>query len=126
MVPIVGRVEAGAQAILYAEGHAPAPDEVPAPLGASARTVAVEIHGDSLGAVFDGWLAFYDRRNDPPTEDMLNKLCVVGLDDGRILVKKLAKDRPKGRYILWSDKAEPLMGVKVQWAAKVIALSPRR
>jgi len=47
------------------------------------------MRGESLGALFDRWLVYYDDIRDPPTTDLLHALCVVGLADGRILVKQL-------------------------------------
>ena len=64
-VPLVGYVGAGAVAHFYADGQGPF-DEVPAPDAASGNTVAVQIRGHSLGALFDNWLVFYDDVRDPP------------------------------------------------------------
>ncbi len=89
-VPLIGYVGAGAEAVLFGEGQGQY-DEVPAPEGATDDTVAVEIRGESLGELFDRWLVFYDDVKRPLSSDMMGKLCVVGLADGRILVKKVAR-----------------------------------
>src|ERR1700678_2226491 len=64
-VPLVGYVGAGAIAHFYADGQGPF-DEVSAPDAASASTVAVQIRGHSLGALFDSWLVFYDNVREGP------------------------------------------------------------
>lgn len=123
-VPLVGFVGAGATANLFAEGQGPF-DEVEAPEGATDQTVAVEIRGESLGALFDQWLVFYDDVHDPPTGRLLRKLCVVGLPDGRVLVKRLERGQLPGRFNLLSNTEPPIYDVDVEWAAQVRAMTPR-
>src|SRR5207253_160280 len=86
-INLVGYVGAGSHTHFFANEEPL--DEVPAPAGSTESTVAVEIRGDSLGSFFDRWLVFYDDVRRPVTTDLINKLCVVGLDDGRILIKKI-------------------------------------
>jgi hypothetical protein len=123
-VPLVGYVGAGAAANFFSQdsGHL---DEVPAPGGSSEATVAVEIRGDSLGSFFDRWLVFYDDVRRPVTSDLLNKLCVVGLDDGRILIKKIQRSKTRGHYHLLSQTEEPIFDVAIDWAALVKSMVPR-
>lgn len=123
-VPLVGYVGASAEAYFFDDqGRI---DDVPAPDGASEETVAVEIRGDSLGALFDRWLVFYDDVHRPVTADQINRLCVVGLADGRILIKKLQKSRGRnGLFHLLSNTEAPILDVEVEWAARVINMVPR-
>ena len=72
-VPLVGYVGAGAEAHFYADAQGPF-DEVPAPDAASGHTVAVQIRGHSLGALFDNWLVFYDDVRDPPGDDLVGRM----------------------------------------------------
>lgn len=124
VVPLVGYVGAGSEMAYFAEAHSP--DEyVRMPPNGTEATVAVEIRGDSLGSAFVGWCAYYDERREPPTDDLLGQLCVVGLHDGRVLVKKIVQGRQRGRYDLWSPNAEPLLDAVVEWAARVTALLPK-
>ncbi len=124
-VPIVGYVGAGAGMILYSEGQGDF-DVVEAPRGSTQSTVAVEIRGDSLGEGFNGWLAFYDQVMTPPTANLIGRMCVVGLDDGRVLVKRLHKGQINGKYNLLSASGPPIYDVSVTWAAKVLHLSQDR
>jgi SOS-response transcriptional repressor LexA len=123
-VPLVGYVGAGAAAHFF--GDQGPLDDVPAPEGSSEETVAVEIRGDSLGALFDRWLVFYDDVHRPVTADQVGKLCVVGLLDGRILIKKIQRSRAKnGLFHLLSNTEAPILDVEIEWAAKVINMVPQ-
>lgn len=123
-VPLVGYVGAGAQAVLFADGQGPF-DDVEAPDDATDTTVAVEVRGESLGALFDRWVVYYDNVRDPPGGDQIGKLCVVGLEDGRILVKKLVRGQIAGHFTLLSNVEPPIYDVPVQWAARVKTMKPR-
>jgi DNA-binding XRE family transcriptional regulator len=119
--PIVGHVGAGAE-MYFEAGQGPF-GEVALPEGQPVGTVAVEIRGDSLGP-FNGWFAYFTDRHDPPTDTLIGVLCVVGLADGRVLIKKLGKGRRRARFDLWGAVGEPLQDQPVSWAAAVTALLP--
>lgn len=123
-VPVVGYVSAGSVAVLYDVGQGNL-DMVPAPKNSTPHTVAAEVRGDSLGPVLDGWLVFYDDVRSPVTEDLIGALCVVGLPDGRVMVKEL-KRAGDGHFHLLSNTSEaPLLDQEVEWAAKVTNMAPR-
>ncbi len=123
-VPLVGYVGAGAQAHFYANGDGDY-EMVPAPEGATADTVAAEIRGDSLGPLFDRWLVYYDEVRSPVTPDLIGRLCVVGLPDERVLVKKITRARTPGLFHLLSNTEEPILDAEVMWAARVKNMVPR-
>jgi transcriptional regulator with XRE-family HTH domain len=123
-VPLVGYVGAGAIAHFYADGQGPF-DEVPAPDAASPSTVAVQIRGHSLGALFDNWLVFYDNVEDPPEERLIGRMCVCGLSDGRVLVKALKRSQIPGLWTLLSNTEPPIYDVALDWAAVVREMRPR-
>ena len=123
-VPLVGYVGAGAEASFF--GDQGELDRVYGPEWASDSTVAVEVRGESLGALFDRWLVFYDDVHRPVTTDQIGKLCVVGLSDGRTLIKQIKKSRGRtGLYHLISNNDAPILDVEVEWAAKVRSMEPR-
>lgn len=123
-VPIVGYVGAGAEAHFYADGDNP--DEyVDAPPGTDQTCVAVEIRGNSLGSMFDKWLVFYNERHDPPRPELLYQMCVVGLADGRVLVKELRNGSIPGHFHLLSQTEGMIENVVIEWAAKVRAIVQR-
>ena len=123
-VQLVGHVGAGAVAHFYADAQGPF-DEVEAPDTASASTVAVQIRGHSLGALFDNWLVFYDDVRDPPGEDFIGRMCVCGLADGRVLVKALKRGQVQGLWTLLSNTEPPIYDVALDWAALVREMRPR-
>jgi len=122
--PLVGFVSAGSRAHFFADGQGPF-GHVRAPDGATESTVAVEIRGESLGPFFNEWLVYYDDRREPVTPDLYGQLCVVGLADGRVLIKKLKPSQTPGLYHLLSQTEEPILDVAVDWAARVRSMSPR-
>ena len=61
----------------------------------------------------------------PVTPDLIGELCVVGLPDGRVLVKQLQRGRAEGLYNLLSSADKPILDVAVTWAAKVNRISRR-
>lgn len=117
-VPIVGRVGASSEMLLYGDGDGEN-GTAPAPEGATKNTVAAIIRGTSLGELLDGWLVFYDQVHTPPTPDMIGRICVVGLADGRILVKKLMPGQLEGRFNLIANTEPPIYDAAVNWAARV-------
>lgn len=123
-VQVLGLVGAGSAMLLYSEGDPP-DDWVPAPDNSTEKTVALEIRGDSLGAMFNGWLLFYDDVRNPP-DDLIGRMCVVGLADGRVLVKQLKNGGIPGVFSLHSNFEPPIYDVAVAWAAEVKDMRPRR
>lgn len=123
-VPVAGYVGAGSQTHFYAEGQGPL-DEAAAPDDATPDTVAVEVRGDSLGPFFAGWTIYFDDRREPVTDDLVGQLCIVGLADGRVLIKKLLHGREPGRFDLHGQFGEPVLGAEVAWAARVKSVAPR-
>ena len=121
-VPIVGIVQAGGEA----HYHEPSDLGRAKPIfGSGPNTVAVEIQGNSLGADFDGWIAYYDELHNPPSTALYGQLCVVGLTDGRKVVKTLRPTRRKRFFHLSSSNSETIFDVEVEWAARVIDIKPR-
>ena len=123
-VPLVGYVGAGAIAHFYADGQGPF-DEVEAPDAASPSTVAVQIRGHSLGALFDNWLVFYDDVRESAGRALVGRMCVCGLSDGRVLVKALKRGQVAGIWTLLSNTEPPIYDVALDWAALVREMRPR-
>lgn len=126
-VPIVGYAGASPDgSILFGDGDSHF-GEVALPYGAGPNSVAVEVRGDSMrGIAEDGWLVFYEERREPPTDDLIGEYCIVGLPDGRVLIKKLARGRKKKHFDLESAAGATIYDAKVEWAAPVSAIVPRR
>lgn len=123
-VPVVGYVSAGAALALFDEGQGPF-DYVSPPRDAKPTTVAARVQGTSLGPLFDEAIIFYDNVQREVTPDLHGRLCVAGLDDGRVVVKQLMPGEG-GRYHLLSNSAEPpIFNANVVWAARVTDVRPR-
>ncbi len=122
-VPLVGFVSAGAQAINIPL-HENELDRVPAPSDTTPKTRALEIRGDSLGELFDRWIVYFDDEQRPVSPDLLNRLCIVALQDGRVLVKKI-KRASDGSFDLISNTEKPIRNVQIKWAARVKHMAPR-
>ena len=101
-------------------------DRAQAPDDSTDKTVAVEIRGESMGVGLSGWLAYYDNVQRPIRRDLFRKLCVVGLADGRVLIKYVIPSKVKGLFHLQSNAGgDTIMDVPIEWAAKVIRMQPR-
>jgi hypothetical protein len=123
MVPIVGYVGAGARAHTYAVDSGQF-DEIEAPENATEKTVGLEIRGESLGMFFDRWVVTYDDVRTPVSSSQVGRLCIVGLADERVLVKKIKRGKD-GLYTLLSATEPPIEDVAIMWAARVMAMVPK-
>jgi transcriptional regulator with XRE-family HTH domain len=124
VVPIVGVVGPGEEAHLFND-HRNEFEEVSAPDDSTSNTVAVEIKGDSVGPWFDRWVAFYDNDENPPSRDLVGHLCVVGTQDGSVLLKKIERGSSNGVYTLLGQFGRPLFDKSLRWAAPIKAMRPR-
>jgi len=123
-VPMIGYVRAGSEAVilpLIGEEL----DDVQPPFIANERTRALEIRGDSLGLTFNRWLVFFDDVRSPVSADMIGRLCVLGLSDGRVVVKQVQRGMTPGKFDLIPNQGEPICDVAIKWAARVRSLEPR-
>ena len=71
-------------------------DEIAVPETIPLATMAIEIRGEALGGLFDRWLLLYDDVRVPPSIDLRDSLCVIGLKDETV-VKKLQNIADVGR-----------------------------
>ena len=128
-IPVVGIAGAGA-AIHFHDDHAKgaALDYIDAPPGlpSASSAVALLVQGDSMLPVLeDGWMVVYSRSHEGITEECLNRLCVVRLEDDRTLVKKLKKGKKPGLYELISYNADPMPEQHVSWASRILSIVPK-
>lgn len=123
-VRLAGYVGAGHEMHYYADGDDPSED-IDAPPDVTASTVAVLVRGDSMADhIEDGAAIYYDDRRNPPTDDLIGRLCIVGLSDGRVLVKKLVRGTSPTLWHLLSSNAAPIYDQPVDWAARVTWIKP--
>ena len=123
-IPIVGKAAASADGqIQYANGDGYL-GETDVPEGATEDSVAIEVEGYSMGFLADGALIYYTDRHDPPADDMLGLIVIVGLDDDRVLLKKLLRGSQPGLFDLESINGPTLRDQQVQWAAHIDCIVP--
>lgn len=120
-VIVKGYVGAGGETHIYNVASAGELDTIEASDRDTDQTVALRIIGTSLGAFFNRWYVLYDDVRSPVTDDLIGKLCVVGLSDDRVLIKKIARHGRTKRFDLFSNaEGEPaIKNVSIEWAAKV-------
>lgn len=126
-VPVVGRVGAGTvvedhddQPLGYGDRQARCPNGLDPSV-----TVAVEVVGDSMLPIEEGWLLFYTRDYDGVPVECLGKLCVVQLvDDGPRYVKRMKLGRKPGLFNLYSTNAREIEDIPLAWAAPVLMARP--
>jgi len=121
---IVGYVGTGAQVHLYTVGPEDLEEIAVAKL-ATGSMVALEIRGNSIGRYLNHWLILYHDLRRPVPADLADHLCIVGLKDGPLVVKKLQQGRTPGQFDLISESGPPIRNANIAWAAKVEAMIPR-
>lgn len=120
-VPVAGYVGAGCVTTLLPNGthdHVIAPADTPA--GSFALQIRM-VHSDK-----DGWLYFVNGTQMQPSE-LLDKLCVVALTDGRLLLATIRRGYKRDLYNLvltYDDKAEVLENKEVAWVARIMWIQP--
>lgn len=123
---VVGRVGADTSGeIVYGTGDGGFGDVI-IPPGAGPESVAVEVQGYSMGIFVDGALIFYSDQKLAPTDEMLGDMVVVGLSDGRALLKRLTRGSRPGLYDLESLNGPTMRDQEVVWAADIESIVPPR
>jgi transcriptional regulator with XRE-family HTH domain len=126
-VPVVGYVGAGAEVFLVDDlATGQRIDDAPPFPGQKGPAVAVRVRGDSmLPQIEDGWTLYYAAdQSAGVVPDAVNRLSVVQVHDGPMLVKKLEPGRKKNLWRLVSFNASPRDDVRLDWAARVLAIVP--
>lgn len=121
---VKGYVGAGSEAHYYALAQGDL-DEIDAHPGDPPKAAALEIKGTSLGRFLNGWYVIYDDVRAPITDDLIGRLCAVGLSDDRVLVKKIERAAANRFNLLSNDNQEPpILNVEIEWGAKVRMIRP--
>ncbi|KTR07378.1 hypothetical protein NS365_04665 [Aureimonas ureilytica] len=126
-IPIVGMAGAGPDGtVLFSHGDGGLGYGPPSP-NSTAFTKALEVRGESMrGIASDGWLVYFEDEQLVPSEDLIGELCVVGLEDDRIMVKVLQPGRGPGLFDLESFNAPVMRDVPLRWACLVTSIIPRK
>jgi transcriptional regulator with XRE-family HTH domain len=92
--------------------------------GAPANTVALIINEETAPEGLEGWLVYFDEMDTDITPQVLNRMCVVWLDDGRVLIRKVVPGQIAGTYTLKSTFLPPIYDAKIRRVARVSYMKP--
>lgn len=125
-VPVIGYVGAGARVYAY-DDLLNTDESIDRPPMAQGDLLAVEVKGDSmLPLAEEGWHIVYTQEATVDENEVLNRVCVVQLDeDGSMLVKRVLRGTRPYHYHLASTNASLIEDVMLRWAAVVKAIVPR-
>ncbi len=121
-IQVMGYVGAGAGVMPFDDGPF---EQIEAPFGTPPNTIALIVRGDSMmPELSDGDYLLY--RGTPQTpDDLIGKRCIIELESGAVLVKRLRRGRELGTFDLDSTNAATLENQTVIWCAKVEAVKYR-
>lgn len=88
------------------------------------NAVARVARGYSMGAIQDGWLVFYEELNRAPRTEVIGKLCVAKLEDGRTLLRFVHSGRAANCYDLLAVSGPAILDVKLEWVEPVTMIVP--
>lgn len=117
VIPLKRYVGAG-QAVFPIDDGNGDDDYIEAPPGLAGEAVAAVIRGDSMFPRYDDGNIIMWSQHLPPM-DLLHREAVVGLADGRILVKTIERGSANGFWTLISFNAPPIPDVVIEWAAPI-------
>lgn len=126
-IPVIGYVGAGARVYPY-EDSLGAGETMDRPPMTQGDLFAVEVRGDSmLPLAEEGWHIVYTAEATVDENMVMNRVCVVQLDDGdgSMLVKRVTRGTRPQHYHLLSLNAPTIEDARLRWAAVVKAIVPR-
>src|SRR5262249_56740431 len=71
---------------------------------------------EQRGPYFNRWYVFYDDVRRPMSSAFIGQLCVIGLPDGRILIKQVQRGTREGLYNLHSATEKTITDATIEWA----------
>jgi len=124
-IPVIGYVGAGQRVYAYDDMIASG-DSITRPPMTSGDLLAVEVKGESmLPLAEEGWHIVYTAEATVDEHAVLNRVCVVCLEDDTMLVKRVMRGTQPYHYHLLSTNAAAMEDQRLKWAAVVKAIVPR-
>jgi hypothetical protein len=121
--PVVGRIELG-RGLMFFDDNPENFERVDCPPFGTETSVALRVVGDEVNPSFADWLLFYDDEKKEPGPEHLGQLCMLWLEDGRVVARWLRQGDQPGRYNLTGQAAPQIMNVAVRFASKVLGMTP--
>ncbi|MFN3891962.1 MAG: XRE family transcriptional regulator [Beijerinckiaceae bacterium] len=123
VVPVMGRIGAAAEIMPEFEQ---VPDDglfqIEAPFPVPDDAIAFEVQGDSMWPRFDAGDVIICWREGRNIEEIVGWEAAVKTADGKRYLKRILRGAEKGTFDLESHNAQPIRGVKLEWAAEVGAI----
>lgn len=125
-IPVIGYVGAGQRVYAY-DDLLDSGETIERPPMTTGDLLAVQVKGDSmLPLAEEGWHIVYTAEATVDENLVMNRVCVVQLDeDGSMLVKRVVRGSKPYHYHLLSLNAPAIEDVRLRWAAVVKAIVPR-
>src|SRR5215475_3572782 len=127
MVPIMGRVGAGA--LIEPENEQIPPEglgEVELPFPISGETVAFEVAGDSMLPKYEnGDVIVVYREQRHPLASFYGEEAAVRLKTGQRYLKTIERGKSASMVNLTSFNAKPINGVKLDWIGEICVTLPK-
>lgn len=126
-VRVLGYAGADTEGYVIQSDSDPVNETAPVPPGGTSESVALHLKGGSMrGIADDGSLIYFEHQENPPTPDMIGYPCVVELEDGQVLFKRLLRGTGPGLFDLESTVGDTLRDRRIRWAAEPTAIIPPR
>jgi len=127
MVPIMGRVGAGA--VIEPDIEQVPPDglgEIELPFPIDEETIAFEVMGDSMLPKYESGdiiIVYQEQRH--PVSSFYGEEAAVRLKTGERYLKTIERGKTASQVNLMSFNAKPINGVKLEWIGEICMTLPR-
>lgn len=116
-VPVVAVIDGGSTHIREVAGSG---ESVAAPSHPPGIRYAFVLAHDAQHQ-FAGWTLFGEEKTANLTQITEDKLCLVGLSDGHVVLAKPTRATTSGRYHLYFFGDQPRNDVKIKWVSRIVA-----
>lgn len=97
-----------------------APDGVDVDAG-----VAIEVAGDALQPIPNGWLVYFNRTYGGVAEEAVGGLCVAKISDvPQMIVRRVGQGARPPLFNLFSPHSTEILDVRLDWASPVVCIRP--